>query len=146
MMSLQDHWTSRTPREQLMLAGLGLLVAAVLIWYGLIQPIQNWRDSVAFERQMAEARLLRMIHQIEHGRAYSGQRNTRSILEQAARQAESQIQISAQGKGLAFELDRIPSQSGRAFLVGMEQAKLSPKTLTIQAYDDGTLRISGQTD
>ncbi|MEG2314251.1 type II secretion system protein GspM [Brevundimonas sp.] len=146
MMSLQSIWDSRTRREQVMLAGLGLLVAGVVAWYGIIQPVQNWRDSAAFERQAAEARLLRMTRQIEYARAYTGYRNVRSALEQAARQAEVQIQISTQGAGLAFDLDRIPSQSGRAFLINMERARLSPKLLHIQAYDDGSLRISGQTD
>lgn len=146
MMSLQALWVSRTPREQVKLVGLGLLVTVVVTWYGIIQPVQNWRDSAAFERQVAEVRLLRMTRQIEYARTYSGEHNVRRTMEQAARQEGIQIQISAQGGGQAFELDRIPSQSGRAFLVNMERAKLSPKVLHIQAYDDGSLLIRGQTD
>lgn len=146
MRRLQDLWASRTHREQIMLAGLGLLIVMVVVWYGVIQPVRYWQDSAAFERQAAEARLLRVTRQIEHARAYAKNgSNARSTLEQAARLAGVQVQISTQGTGLSFELDRIPSESGRAFLVHLERAKLSPKALRIDAYEDGTLRISGQT-
>lgn len=146
MRRLQALWASRTHREQTILAGLGLLIAMVVVWYGVIQPVQNWQDSATFERQAAEARLLRVTRQIEHARAYAQTGiNARSTLEQAARQAGVQVQIATSGSGLGFELDRIPSESGRAFLVHLERAKLSPKALRIDAYEDGTLRISGQT-
>ena len=146
MKRLQALWVSRTHREQIMLAGLGLLIAMVVVWYGFIKPVQNWQDSAAVERQAAEARLLRVTRQLEHARAYAqGGNNTRSTLEQAARQAGVQVQIATSGSGLSFEMDRISSESGRAFLVHMERAKLSPKALRIDAYEDGTLRISGQT-
>lgn len=146
MMSLQAQWAMRTNREKIMLAGLAVLLLGIAEWYGVLKPVQSWRDSAAFDRQSAEMRLARINRQIEEAKAYKkGGSNARQALEQAARQAGVQIQISTQGNGLKFELDRIPSASGRAFLVHMEQQKLSPSSLRIDAYEDGTLRISGQT-
>lgn len=145
-MFLQAQWAMRTHREKIMLAGLAVLLLGIVGWYSILKPVQAWRDSAAFDRQAAEMRLSRINRQIEEARTYEkGHANARQTLEQAARQAGLQVQISTQGNGLKFELDRIPSESGRAFLVHMEQQKLSPLSLRIEAYEDGTLHISGQT-
>lgn len=145
-MSLQAQWAVRTNREKIMLAGLAVLLLGIVGWYGILKPVQAWSDSAAFDRQAAEMRLSRINRQIEEARGYeNGRSNARQTLEQAARQAGLQVQISTQGNGLKFDLDRIPSESGRAFLVHMEQQKLSPSSLRIEAYEDGTLHISGQT-
>ncbi|MEN0653567.1 MULTISPECIES: type II secretion system protein M [Hyphobacterium] len=40
-----DYWAGRTPRERLLVAGLGILLAAASFWYGLIAPLSTWHDE-----------------------------------------------------------------------------------------------------
>jgi len=145
MNRVQAIWMSRSRREQIMLAGLGLLLIAIIGWYGVLQPLKRWQSDTAFDRQAAEARQLRMTRQIEDGRTYNPEgQSGRQALEQAARQADVQVRITSQGDDLVFDLDRVSSAKGRAFLVYLDQQRASPKTLRIEAQNDGTLQIGGR--
>lgn len=40
-----DYWTGRTARERGLVAGLGVLLLAALVWYGLIAPLSTWHGD-----------------------------------------------------------------------------------------------------
>ena len=42
---LAAYWAGRTPRESGLVAGLGLLLLAALLWYGLIAPLSAWHGE-----------------------------------------------------------------------------------------------------
>ena len=48
-------WAGRSRREQGMLAGLALLLALVACWYGVVAPLQAWRDAAAARHAAAAA-------------------------------------------------------------------------------------------
>ncbi|WP_292032524.1 MULTISPECIES: type II secretion system protein GspM [unclassified Brevundimonas] len=61
-------WGGRSAREQRMLAVMGLLIAAVLVWLLVVRPAWAWREAAADRRIEATASLAR----IEGGLAARG--------------------------------------------------------------------------
>ena len=53
-------WDGRSAREQKMLAVMGLLIAAVLIWLLAVRPAFAWREAAAERRVEATAGLARI--------------------------------------------------------------------------------------
>ena len=54
---LRQWWEGRTVREQRMLAVMGLLVVATLVWLAILRPVGMWRETAARERLQAETDL-----------------------------------------------------------------------------------------
>ncbi len=50
-------WSSRSVREQRLLAVMGALILVVLIWLVIVRPAWGWREHAADRRAVAEARL-----------------------------------------------------------------------------------------
>lgn len=42
---LGAYWSGRTQRERGLVAGLGILLMAALVWYGLIAPLSAWHGE-----------------------------------------------------------------------------------------------------
>lgn len=40
-----EYWAGRTPRERGLVAGLGVVLLAALLWYGLIAPVSAWHGE-----------------------------------------------------------------------------------------------------
>ena len=94
-------WGGRSAREQRMLAVMGLLIAAVLIWLLAVRPAFAWRAAAAERRVEATGELAR----IERGLAARLSVETGTAMplievEQAARSA-----AEAAGLNLALSVD-----------------------------------------
>lgn len=70
----------RTRRERLLLAVMAVLLGAALVWYGIVTPVQTWRDSAAERRDAAavalasvEADIARIEGAREPGRGAGGE-------------------------------------------------------------------------
>jgi type II secretory pathway component PulM len=58
---LKAAWAERTVREQGLLAGLGALLLAVIVWYGLLAPTLSWRSEARADHEAAMARYETML-------------------------------------------------------------------------------------
>lgn len=53
----QAWWLGRSDRERLMLGGLGIVLAALIGWYGIVTPLGQAAKAVDEQRQEAESGL-----------------------------------------------------------------------------------------
>jgi type II secretory pathway component PulM len=66
---LKAGWAERTVREQALLAGLGALLLAVVVWYGLLSPALSWRSEARADHEAAMARYETMLTGLARYRA-----------------------------------------------------------------------------
>ncbi len=57
LQSARDAWAGRTARERLMLQGLGVVLGGLLLWYGVLSPLETAQGWARDERQAAVADL-----------------------------------------------------------------------------------------
>lgn len=57
LQTARDFWSLRSPRERLMLQGLGVVLGGLLLWYGVLTPLNMAGGWARAERQAAAADL-----------------------------------------------------------------------------------------
>ncbi len=57
LQTARDFWAQRTGRERLMLQGLGVVLGGLLLWYGVLTPLNMAKGWARAERQAAAADL-----------------------------------------------------------------------------------------
>lgn len=57
LQTARDVWAQRTGRERLMLQGLGVVLGGLLLWYGVLTPLNMAKGWARAERQAAAADL-----------------------------------------------------------------------------------------
>lgn len=57
LQTARDFWSLRTPRERLLLQGLGIVLAGLLLWFGVLTPLNAASGWARAERQAAAADL-----------------------------------------------------------------------------------------
>lgn len=62
---------ARTAREQVLLAGLAVLVVLTVVWFGLLAPVMNWRAASEQRYVNAVEGYETLLVQAEHYRALS---------------------------------------------------------------------------
>jgi general secretion pathway protein M len=143
-------WDGRSVREQRMLAVMGLLVAAVVIWLLVLRPAWSWREAAAERRLEATASLTR----IETGLAGQTPTDAKASLalaevEQAARSAAEaaglSIVLSVDGQGgIAFDASGVTSAALFGWLSGLKaDYGVETRAVTVVENADATLDATG---
>lgn len=91
-------WVERTAREQVLLAGLALVLAVVLGWYAVLSPALSWRDEARSAHAREVARYEAFIAGLSRYRALSAGAQAR----QAREPLRTVIGRTAQARGLAI--------------------------------------------
>lgn len=143
-------WDGRSAREQRMLAIMGLLIAAVLIWLLAVRPAFAWREAAAERRLEATASLTR----IEAGLA--GRAPTRAgaamllaEVEQAARSAAEAAGLTVtlsvdEAGGIGFDAPGVTSAALFGWLASLKaDYGVETRDLTVIENADATLDATG---
>ncbi|MGO4686891.1 type II secretion system protein GspM [Brevundimonas sp. 2YAF1] len=143
-------WDGRSVREQRMLAAMGLLVAAVLVWLLVLRPACAWREAAAERRVEATAALAR----IETGLAGRAPVEAKAAMaladvEQAARTAAEAgglaVTLSVDGEGgLAFDAPGATSAALFGWLAALKsEYGVETRAVTVVENADATLDVTG---
>lgn len=143
-------WDGRSAREQRMLAVMGLLIGAVLIWLLVVRPAFAWREAAAERRVEATAGLAR----IESGLAArtptkAGAPMPLADVEQAARSAAEAAGLSVvlsvdEAGGIGFEASGVTSAALFGWLAALKtEYGVEARSLTVIENADATLDASG---
>ena len=143
-------WDGRSAREQKMLAIMGLLIAAVLIWLLVLRPAWTWREAASERRVEATAALTR----VETGLAArapikSGTSMPLAEVEQAARSAAEAAGLTValtvdEAGGIAFDASGATSAALFGWLASLKtEYGVETRDLTVIENADATLDASG---
>lgn len=148
--SIALWWDGRSVRERRMLAVMGLLIAAVLIWLLVLRPAWTWRAAAAERRVEATASLNR----IEAGLAARAPVEARTPMglaevEQAARGAAEAaglvgLTLSVDEGGLAFDASGASSAALFGWLTTLKaDYGVETRGLTVIENADASLDAQG---
>ena len=149
---LQQAWDGRTRREQRMLALMALLVAAVILWLGVIRPVNDWRAGAADGRARAGAELVEVRTALTRlGPARTGAtrpadaRGLEPVLVQTAEAAGLELTTGMDSSGrLGFRLARAPAGAVFGWLAALETTHgLQPVSLSVFENADASLQVEG---
>ena len=143
-------WDGRSPREQRMLAVMGLLIAAVLIWLLVVRPAFAWREAAAERRVEATAGLTR----IESGLAAraptkAGAPMPLAEVEQAARSAAEAAGLNVtlsvdEAGGIGFDAPGVTSAALFGWLSALKtEYGVDVADVTVIENADATLDATG---
>lgn len=143
-------WDGRSAREQKMLAVMGLLIAAVLIWLLVVRPASAWRAAAAERRGEATASLTR----IETGLAArtptkAGAPMPLAEVEQAARSAAEAAGLSVtlsvdEAGGIGFDAPGVTTATLFGWLSTLKtEYGVKAVGVTVVENADATLDASG---
>jgi general secretion pathway protein M len=143
-------WDGRSAREQRMLAVMGLLIAAVLIWLLVIRPAFAWREAAAERRGEATASLTR----IETGLAArtptkAGAPMPLAEVEQAARGAAEAAGLSVtlsvdEAGGIGFDAPGVTTATLFGWLSSLKtEYGVEVAEVTVIENADATLDATG---
>lgn len=143
-------WDGRSVREQRMVAVMGLLVAAVLIWLLVLRPAWAWREAAAERRLEATASLTGMEAGLA-GRAPVAAKASMPLadIEQAARSAAEAaglaVVLSVDGQGgIAFDASGVTSAGLFGWLAAVKaEYGVETGSLTVIENADATLDATG---
>jgi len=143
-------WDGRSAREQRMLAVMGLLIAAVLIWLLVVRPAFAWREAAAERRVEATASLNRL----EAGLAArtptrAGAPMPLAEVEQAARNAAEAAGLTVtlsvdEAGGIGFDAPGVTSAALFGWLAALKaDYGVESRELTVIENADATLDATG---
>jgi len=148
---LHQAWDGRTRREQQMLAVMALLVAAVIIWLGIVRPLTDWREQAARDRAQAETRLTevrtalgRLQPPAGEGRPADAQ-GLEPVIRQTAEAAGIEITTGMDASGrLGFRAANAPSRALFGWLGALQTTHgLQPVSLSVVENADASLQVEG---
>lgn len=129
MTALTQWVNGRSPRERTMLAVLGLLVAALVLWFGVLTPL-------AAARQASEARLERAVQtRLAVDRALAEIAELRRARTAPASGAPVDVAVSRTADAAGLTLARIEADPGggvQAVLEGAPATAVFPWLLALQ--------------
>ncbi|MDY6924742.1 MAG: type II secretion system protein GspM [Pseudomonadota bacterium] len=149
---LQQAWDGRTRREQQMLIGMALLATAVVLWLGVIRPLNAWRDEAGRDRARAEAdrvevqaalgRLAPTAGGAPRGADVQG---LEPVLQQTATAAGLELTTGMDASGrLGFRIARASSSEVFGWLAALETTHgLQPASLGVIENADASLQVEG---
>lgn len=148
---LQQAWDGRTRREQQMLMGMALLATAVVLWLGVIRPLNAWRDEAGRERARAEAERVEVRNALVRlAPAAGGARGAdvqglEPVLQQTATAAGLELTTGMDASGrLGFRIARASSAAVFGWLAALETTHgLQPASLGVVENADASLQVEG---
>ncbi len=149
---LHQAWDGRTRRERQMLAVMALLVAAVVIWLGIVRPLAAWRDEAAGDRARAGAHLVEVRTALTRlapkagGEARAADaRGLEPVLLQTAEAAGLQLTTGMDPSGrIGFRAANAPAAAVFGWLGALETTHgLQPVSLSVVENADASLQVEG---
>jgi general secretion pathway protein M len=145
--SFRDWWTTRTERERWMLIGLGALLAALLFWYGLLQPLERLAaDAQDHQAEAAaalsEAETLKAgIDAAEAGLGRASAAQVAEIARATATQAQIGLAREEAGTEGALELwtEPVTAKALFAWLADLQQKGVGVRTLETHRGEEGLI-------
>ena len=147
MKAVIDWLAGRTPRERAMLAGLAVVAGGILIFYGVVQPLNGWREAAA-ERRAEASEATRLIAAAEARIQPGATSDPARLAEVAGPMAEAQglaVELSpgADG-GLAFSAQQAPTAALFGWLAALEsQHGMEAVAISVTENADATLQAQG---
>jgi len=138
-------WDGRSLRERRMLAAMGVLALGLLVWLGVVRPLDGWRADQARARVAAE----RQMAQVQTSVAQRGTQPTEVVdLEALVASTASAAGVQpalgmSEGGRLGFRLDRVTTTQAFGWLAALEQGGARIEELGVVENADGTLGVSG---
>lgn len=143
-------WGGRSAREQKMLAVMGLLIAAVLIWLLVARPAFAWREAAAERRGEATVALSRIeVGLAARTPARAGARMPLVEVEQAARSAAEAAGLAVtlsvdEAGGLGFDAPGVTTTALFGWLAILKaEYGVEAVDLTVIENADATLDATG---
>lgn len=99
LQTARDFWAQRTGRERLMLQGLAVVLGGLLLWYGVLTPLNAARGWARAERQAAAADLAAVNALARVGTAGSA-------AQPAGRGLAGVVDVAAAASGIVIERRR----------------------------------------
>jgi len=124
---LAEAWFGRTERERWLLGGLGVLIAGLVLWYGLWTPLQAWSRSAQTRyadasAELAEAEgLAARIRQVEQTRSQGAAVSPEAVRSAAAAAGLTIVRDQPDGTGLHVWTEPAPAASVFAWLLGLQR-------------------------
>ena len=149
---LHQAWDGRTRRERQMLAVMALLVAAVVVWLGIVRPLTDWRDKAVGERARAAAHLTEVRTTLTRlAPAADGKPRTldvqglEPVLLQTAGAAGLQLTTGMDPSGrMLFRAANAPAAAVFGWLGALETTHgLQPVSLSVVENADASLQVEG---
>jgi len=149
---LHQAWDGRTRREQQMLAVMALLVAAVVVWLGIVRPLTDWRDEAAGKRARVEANLteirttLARLTPATEGKARTmDAQGLEPVLLQTAEAAGLELTTGMDPSGrLGFRAANAPGAAVFGWLGALETTHgVQPVSLSVVENADASLQVEG---
>jgi len=149
---LHQAWDGRTRREQRMLIVMALLVAAVVVWLGIVRPLTEWRNEAAGERARAETdltevrtALARLAPSTEGEARTMDARGLEPVLLQSAEAAGLQLTTGMDPSGrIGFRAADASAAAVFGWLGALETTHgLQPVSLSVVENADASLQVEG---
>lgn len=147
MKAVIDWLAGRTPRERWMLIGLALVSGGILIFYGVVQPLNGWRAAAA-ERRIDATEATRLIAAAEARLRPGATSDPARLAEVAGPLAEAQglaVELSpGDDGGLAFSAQQAPTAALFSWLAALEsQHGMEAVAISVTENADATLQAQG---
>lgn len=148
----RQWWDGRTRREQRLLAVMALLVAAVVVWLGVVRPATNWRDEAARDRQRAEAdlvdvrvALIRLAPTTAAPRAATDAQGLEPVVRQTAEAAGLEITTGMDASGrLGFRAPHASSAAVFGWLAALKTTQgIEVVSLGVIENADASVQVEG---
>ena len=147
MRALTDWLAGRTPRERWMLIGLAVVAGAILLFYGVVQPLNDWRAAAA-ERRADAAEATRLIAAAEARLQPGATSDPARLAEVAGPLAEAQgltVELTpGEDGGLAFSAPQAPTAALFGWLAALQdQHGIEAVAISVTENADATLQAQG---
>lgn len=147
MKALTDWLAGRTQRERWMLIGLAVVAGGILVFYGVIQPLNDWRAAAA-ERRADAVEATRLIAAAEARLQPGATSDPARLAEVAGPLAEAQgltVDLTpGEDGGLAFSAQQAPTAALFGWLAALEsQHGVEAVAISVTENADATLQAQG---
>lgn len=147
MRALTDWLAGRTQRERWMLIGLAVVAGGILVFYGVVQPLNGWREAAA-ERRADAAEATRLIAAAEARLRPGATSDPARLAEVAGPLAEAQglaVELTpGEDGGLAFSAQQAPTAALFSWLAALEsQHGIEAVAISVTENADATLQAQG---
>lgn len=143
-------WAERSAREQGLIAGLALILAGLIVWYGVVSPALSWRAEAARAHQAAVEDYETLLAGIARYRTLARDAQTqaggaplRTLVGSSATARElpiTRVQPLDDG-GLAVWLDAAPADRLMAWLADLAREEgVAVERASLDREGDGVVR------
>ena len=150
IMALRQGWAERTGREQALLAGLGVFLIALTLWYGVMSPAMSWRDQAERTHNAAVEDYERLLVDLNRYRALASQSDQprsstplRTLVGTSANENElaiTRVQPLDDG-GLSVWMDSVQADRVMAWLVMLARDEgVFAQRVSFDREGDGVVR------